>query len=93
MTAHSRNEAAYSLDDLHINVFLSKPISASALHDAIGSAISGARMPAFGTQPDGSYLDFRGTMHRLGGDRDLILDVWTAYTQDVPSKVKALSWL
>jgi signal transduction histidine kinase/HPt (histidine-containing phosphotransfer) domain-containing protein len=90
LTAQARSEATYDLDGLDINVFLAKPISAAALHDAVNSALSGARMPAFGSQPDGSYLDFRGTMHRLGGDRDLILDVWKAYTQDVPFKVEAL---
>ncbi len=90
MTAHSREEATFSLDDLEVNVFLSKPISSAGLHDAISAALSGARMPAFGSQADGSYIDFRGTMHRLGGDRDLILDVWKAYTKDVPAKVKAL---
>jgi PAS domain S-box-containing protein len=93
LTAHAMSGDAQRFLDAGMNGYVSKPIDRRQLLIAIAGHAGQAELgPATG-QPDSGCpaIDMNELLSRLDGDRQIIREVWKAFTEDTPQLIKKLS--
>lgn len=86
LTAHANRVDDAKCFAVGMNGFLSKPSTPDTLLAAIASAVRSRRGGR--EEANSPLLDMQGALKRMGGDLDLLADIYKAFLSDVPRRVR-----
>jgi HPt (histidine-containing phosphotransfer) domain-containing protein len=93
LTAHVSTESREQCLNAGMNDFVSKPFKKQALLEAINGQISiytNNDTESSGLLRNSDGLNVSDALERLGGDEELLMEIWEIFIQDCPENMKQL---